>query len=219
MERISWGKIQNPVRGLLHGSAALMSVVGLIILATVGVEATVKIALLVYGVSLVGLYTTSSLYHCVPWSETWKDRFQKLDHTWIYVLVAGTCTPLLVASLDGLWTWAGLLFIWGLTAMGAFREFWPRVRRRWSVYVQITLGALTLIPVALMLRAMEPAPRALTAIGSVVYLVGLVLFVNRRPLLFPRIFSHHEVWHVFVVTASIAHFLAVWQVAVAAPFV
>ncbi|HUO45441.1 MAG TPA: hemolysin III family protein [Acidimicrobiia bacterium] len=213
MERISWGKIQNPIRGLLHGTAALVSVIGLVVLATLGVEAAIKIALLVYGVSLVGLYTTSSLYHCVPWSDSWKARFRKLDHTLIYALVAGTCTPLLVAVVDGLWTWAGLLFIWGLAAMGAFREFWPRVRRRWSFYVQMTLGALTLIPVALMLRAMEPAPRALTVIGSAVYLIGLALFVKGRPLLFPRIFSHHEVFHIFVVTASIAHFLAVWQVA------
>jgi hemolysin III len=212
MERISWGKMQNPVRGVLHGTAAVVSVVGLVLLAMLPVSPGVKVALIVYGVSLIGLFATSSLYHCVPWSPEWKSRFQQLDHTLIYVLVAGTCTPLLVAVLDGLWVWVGLLFIWGLAAVGAVREFWPRTRRRWSVTVQMLLGTLTLGPVLLMLSTMQLGPMIFTIIGSVLYLVGLALFVQGRPILSPRIFSHHEVFHVFVVAAAVAHFLAVWQV-------
>ncbi|HKX74015.1 MAG TPA: hemolysin III family protein [Acidimicrobiia bacterium] len=212
MQRVSWGKMQNPIRGVLHGSAAGVSIVGLVFLLTRGGSVTVRGALAVYGLSLVALYTTSSLYHSVPWNSVWKARWQKLDHTLIYVLVAGTATPLLVMMLSGWWLLTGLLLLWGLAGMGAMKEFWPRTRKRWSLALQMVLGGFALVPVARMLVEMQPTAAALTLSGSVVYLGALAAFVRRRPVLAPRIFSYHEVFHVFVVVASVVHFLAVLQV-------
>ena len=93
-ERLTFGKMQNPVRGFLHGAAAAASLVGTVLLWTRGAgDVSRQLALLVFGVSLLALYTVSSLYHSVPWREPWKARMQRLDHAMIYVLVAGTYTP------------------------------------------------------------------------------------------------------------------------------
>jgi len=212
MDRVALGRMQNPVRGILHGSAAVASVAAAALLVELTLNRSLRIALLIYGSSLVGLYLTSALYHSVPWGAIWRARFQRLDHTMIHVLVAATCTPLLLAILDGRWLRFGLMVIWGLVVVGAIREFFPRLRRPWTLALQILIGAVALGPVGMMLMRMERIPLILTIGGGVIYLVGLVAFVTGRPRLFPRIFSHHEMWHVVVIIASAAHFLAVWTV-------
>lgn len=204
--------MQNPVRGILHGSAAVASVAAVALLEELSRNRSLRIALLIYGFSLIGLYLTSALYHSVPWSAIWRARFQRLDHTMIHVLVAATCTPLLLVILDGRWERFGLAFIWGLVLVGAIREFFPKLRGPWTLALQIFIGAVALGPVGMMLMRMDRIPLILTIGGGVIYLVGLVAFVTGRPRLFPRIFSHHEMWHVVVIIASAAHFLAVWTV-------
>lgn len=209
MERISLGKMQNPVRGLLHGSAALVSVVGVIaLIASADGPGLVSVAI-VYGVALVGVFTTSTLYHCLPWSVVWKARFQRLDHTWIYALVAATFTALLVGSLDGPAVGIGVTLIWGIGVLGALKEYRPRTRNKVTLLAQVALGAGLMAPLFLMLGAMEPKLFVLTVTGSIAYLVGMLMMIRHWPRLLPRIFSYHEVFHIIVIAAAVTHFLAV----------
>jgi hemolysin III len=209
MERISLGKMQNPVRGLLHGSAALVSVVGVTaLIASADGPGLVSVAI-VYGVALVGVFTTSTLYHCLPWSVVWKARFQRLDHTWIYALVAATFTALLVGSLDGPAVGIGVALIWGIGALGALKEYRPRTRNKVTLLAQVALGAGLMAPLFLMLGAMEPKLFVLTVAGSIAYLVGMLMMIRHWPPLLPRIFSYHEVFHIIVIAAAVTHFLAV----------
>ena len=212
MERISFGRMQNPIRGLLHGSAALASIVAVIalILSADG-PGFVSVAV-IYGVALVGVFTTSTLYHCLPWSPVWKARWQRLDHTWIYALVAATCTALLVGSLDGPPVGIGISLIWGIGALGALKEFLPRTRNRWTLLTQIALGAGLVAPMVLMLSGMEPRLLGLTVVGSIAYLVGMLMLIRHWPRLLPRIFSYHEVFHIIVIAAAVTHFVAVREV-------
>lgn len=200
--------IQNPVRAVLHGVAAIVSIFGSLLL----VQKEGNGALVVYGAALVGMYSTSTLYHAVPWSPSWKSRMQRLDHTFIYLLVVGTFTALAVGVLAGLWLWSALFLLWALAAVGVGREFLAAFRRRWSLTVQLGLGALALIPVFYLFREIDGSVQLLTIVGGVVYLGGLAMFVNRWPRMFPRVFGFHELFHVLVIVASIAHFSAVWQV-------
>lgn len=206
------GAMDNPVRGLLHGSAAVISVAGLVALWRAGSPGVLLATSTVYGFALVALYATSSLYHSVPWQEKWKARLQQLDHTMIYLLVAATFTPLLVAAVDGPWVAVGLIGAWGLAALGLAREFWVRRGRRSLLVMQIAAGSLCLVPMWLTLGSLDLASSVLVVIGGAVYLIGMVMFVNDFPRLVPGIFSHHELWHVLVIVASIAHFVAVWRV-------
>jgi hemolysin III len=205
--------MQNPVRGILHGTAALVSLVGLVALATRALDDPSRFwSLLVFGGALVAMYTTSSLYHSVPWSPGWKSWLQRVDHILIYALFAATFTPLAVAMLDGVWLAVALSLAWGLAALGAAKELWPRMRNRATLAVQMAVGALALIPLWDLLTRMAPMPAALIVGGGVLYLAGVLMLVNGWPRLFPRVFSTHEVFHIMVVLASIAHFVAVLQV-------
>lgn len=102
MERITLGRMQNPVRGGLHGAAALASIVGLVNLIVRTADNLPSMwSMVFFGVSLIALYTTSSLYHSVPWNGTWKNRMQRLDHSMIFVLIAGSFTPIAYNVLTG----------------------------------------------------------------------------------------------------------------------
>ena len=204
--------MQNPVRGFLHGTAALVSVVGLIALAASAQGPGRVTVAIIYGVALVGVFTTSTLYHCLPWSTAWKARFQRLDHTWIYALVAATFTALLVGTLDGPVVGIGIALIWGIGVLGALKEFWPRTRNRWTLLIQIELGAALMAPLWLMLDVMHAKLLGLTVAGSIAYLAGMIMMIRHWPRLLPRIFSYHEVFHVIVIAAAVTHFLAVREV-------
>jgi hemolysin III len=208
IERLTLGKMQNPVRGFLHGTAAIASAVGAIFLWQEGAgDLRRAMPLLVFALSLVGLYTGSSLYHSVPWSRVWKERMQRLDHSMIYIVVAGTCTPLACIVLDGWLRWVALGTAWGIALVGILQKvFLPKVGDWFSITLQTTQGWLAL-PLFVPLAHRLPYPALLlTALGGIVYTVGMVCLVTERPRLWPRIFSHHEVFHICVVSGSALHY-------------
>lgn len=212
MDRIALGRMQNPIRGLLHGSAALVSVVGVIALVGSARGAGKASVAIIYGITLIGVFTTSTLYHCMPWSETWKDRFQRLDHSWIYALVAATFTVFLVGTLEGPVMGIGIFLIWGIGILGALKEVLPRTRTKWTLMIQLQFGAALMAPLWVMLGVMQPRLLGLTVAGSIAYLIGMLMMIRHWPQLAPRIFSYHEVFHIIVIAAALTHFLAVLEV-------
>ena len=207
-ERLTLGRMQNPVRGILHGMAAVASAVGAVFLCGhCSGDSSRQLAALVFGLSLVGLYTGSSLYHSVPWKRVWKERMQRVDHSMIYILVAGTYTPFACIVLDGWLRWAALGTAWGIALVGILQKiFLPKVGDWFSITLQTTQGWLAL-PLFVPLAHRLPYPALLlTALGGILYTVGMVCLVTERPRLWPRVFSHHEVFHVCVVAGSAAHY-------------
>lgn len=212
MTVLQLGNMQNPVRGFLHGSAAVAAVAGLVALLVRSNGPALTTAVAIYGASLIAMYVTSATYHSVPWGEKWKARLQVLDHTFIYVLVAGTFTPLLVAATRAPWLILGLAGIWGLAALGLAREVTNGPAQRAILRLQVMAAFLVILPTLTMLSELETAVAVLTLAGGAVYLLGTFFFVRRRPRLAPGVFSHHEFFHVVVIIASVLHFLAIWQV-------
>lgn len=204
--------MHNPVRGFLHGTAALVSVAGLIALITRSEGAGMTAASTLYGATLIVMYSTSALYHSVPWQPTWKSRFQKLDHTFIYAVVAGTFTPLMIGAGETVWVVLGLSGIWALAALGLSKELIHGPLRRVLLPLQFLAVAVTVAPLWVTLNRIDNTAAVLTVVGGVLYLLGVLLFVNDRPRLAPRVFSHHEFFHVVVIVASVLHFIAVWRV-------
>jgi hemolysin III len=214
MERITLGRMQNPVRGFLHGGAALASVIGMITLMVRNRgNGWVTLALVVYGGSLVMMFTTSSLYHSVPWSERWKGRMRRLDHTGIFLVVAGSYTPFAVVALDGAWQWGSLLVVWGMGLAGIVIKFVERrVRLGLSVTLQSVMGWGAVIPMIELARRLGGETVAWLALGGVLYTAGMIFMLTNWPKLAPRIFSHHELFHVLVIGGALTHFLVVLQV-------
>jgi hemolysin III len=201
----------HPVRGLLHGSAAVVALVGAIILFAIAPgDGWRRITFLVFGLSLVGLFTVSSLYHSIPWREAHKQRMQRLDHVMIYVLIAGTFTPLAAIVLDGWIRVMTLVVQWGIVAVGGLEKtLRPTPSRNLSVALQTTQGWLGLLLLWPLSSRLPWTALALIGLGGLFYTVGMVLLVTNRPRLWPRTFSYHEVFHILVVAAASLHFAAI----------
>lgn len=210
--RITLGRMQNPVRGFLHGSAALVAVAGTIVLVAMASSLGGRIALAVYGLGLVALYTTSSLYHSIPWRETWKKRMQRLDHAMIFVLIAATLTPIAAIVLDGWVRIASLGGAWFIAAAGVGHHLLLRNQHfHLSIGLMVTMGWLSVPLMFPMANRAGGALVAFIAAGGIIYTIGMVIVVTNRPRLWPRVFSSHELFHVFVVTASVLHFAAIYR--------
>jgi len=211
MQRIMLGKMLNPVRGFMDATAAVASLAALVVLVVLTAHDLPRmLSMIVYSLSLVALYTTSALYHSIPWRPRWKQRMQRLDHSMIFVLVAGSFTPIAFNVLNGAWRVTVLAVVWAVAVVGVVQKVvWPRVRQWFSVTLQTSLGWFVLVPFLELVRRLSGGAIILIAAGGILYTIGMILFTMRRPRFAPRVFSYHEVFHVFVISASLLHFLAV----------
>ena len=211
-DRLTLGRMQNPVRGILHGLAAILSAAGAVFLwLRAAPDVSRQIPLLVFALSLVLLYTVSGLYHSVPWQQVWKRRMQRLDHAMIYVLVAGTYTAVALILLDGPWREITLGVVGAVTLIGiAQKAFWPDVGNWFSITLQVFTGWLALLLVIPLARQLPSPALVLMAAGGLLYTLGS-LFLAVKPRLWHRVFSYHEAFHLFVVAGSATHYgLAFW---------
>lgn len=210
--------MQNPIRGFLHGGAAIATLIGLVFLLVRAWGSPAAITgSLIFGIAMLVMYVVSSLYHSIPWSETWKTRLQRADHSMIYLMVAGTFTPIAIAALDGpaLATCLGL--IWGIGVTGILlKTFLPGVRTWLSVTLQLSMGWVAMFWMPRIIDTLGVGAVVLILVGGLFYTVGAVIFMTKRPRLLPRSFSYHELFHVFVVTASAFHFSAIFVYAIPA---
>ncbi len=218
MERLTLGRMQNPIRGFLHGSAAIAAVVGLFVLLNQAWGNTAAaVGSLVFGLAMLAMYTVSSLYHSVPWSSEWKVRLQRVDHSMIFLLVAGTFTPIAIATIDGVALVIVLCLLWTTAVTGIIlKVFLPNVKTSLSVTLQLVMGWSALILMPWVLSRLGVGAVVLIALGGLCYTVGAVVFMSKRPRLFPKTFSYHELFHVLVIAGTAFHFLAVYWYAIPA---
>lgn len=218
MDRLTLGKMQNPIRGFLHGSAAVATLVGLVFLIVRAWGSAAALAgVLIFGLALLVMYTVSSLYHSIPWGKTWKTRLQRVDHSMIYLVVAGTFTPIAIAALDGVSLAVSLSVLWGMAATGVFlKSLLPNVKTWLSVSLQLAMGWIAIAWVPRIVDELGLGAVVLILLGGLSYTVGAVIFLTKRPKLLPRSFSYHELFHLLVVTASVLHFMAIWLYAIPA---
>ncbi|MCP4308070.1 MAG: hemolysin III family protein [bacterium] len=210
--RWTLGRMQNPVRGFLHGGAAITSVVGTTFLVIRAPHWPARTAAIVFGIGLLGLFTASSLYHSIPWRDVWKLRMQRLDHSMIFVLIAASYTPIAVMILEGTWRWIALIVAWGIALVGILnRVFAPMDRHVFSFSLMLILGWLSVPIMFPLAQRAGAAAVVLMAIGGGLYTVGMIFKVTRWPKLWPRVFSAHELFHVFVVAASVFHWTATYR--------
>jgi hemolysin III len=204
--------MQNPVRGLLHGIAAVLSLVGTVLLVVRAENGKALIASIVFGSALLALYTTSSLYHSVPWREAWKRRMQRLDHAMIFVLIAATYTPMVLLMLGGWWQWVALSTAWGIALVGIIQRMLGSMDRHVLSFTLMLVQGWLAVPIMVPLASRAGTGAVvLIAIGGALYTVGMVFKVTGWPRLWPRVFSAHELFHVFVVAASALHWTATYR--------
>jgi hemolysin III len=211
VDRVTWGRVQNPVRGVLHGSAAIFALVGLVaLLRGAHGRAEVLAGVLIFGAALTAMFAVSAMYHSIPWSAGWKRRMQRIDHSLIFTVVAGTFTPLGMVVLDGGLRIAALALVWGIALIGIALKFLLSEEKTWlSITLQMTMGWTALIWLPWIQARFGWGAVILILAGGACYTLGMILFATKRPRLFPRIFSYHEVFHLLVIAGSSFHFWAI----------
>jgi hemolysin III len=205
--------MREPVNALTHLLGAVLAAIGMVILVVNGAgngSARQVVAFAIFGASLVLLYTTSGIYHALNLSERGMGVLRKLDHIMIYVLIAGTYTPLCLALLRGaLGLWM-LVIVWAIALIGIFQKlFWMGAPRWFSTVLYLSMGWAAL---AVAKPVLDAAPLGFSVwiiVGGLFYTIGAVVYATKRPDPIPGVFGFHEIWHLFVMAGSFSHYWAV----------
>ena len=203
------------LRGWLHLVCFFLAIPAGVLLVTLASSAHGRIGALVYAVGLVALFGVSGTYHRGRWSDAGRRLMQKLDHGTIFVMIAGSYTPLCLLVLEGWVRWTMLAVAWTGAAAGFVLSFTGgRVSRIAKGTLYIALGWVSLLAAPQLWHNLSATELVLIAGGGVLYTVGSVFRLTRWPDPFPRVFGYHEVWHVLVVVAVVCHFAAITSVVV-----
>lgn len=193
---------------LTHGLGVLLSVVGLVVLVTMAsLEAGVWhiVGSAVFGVSLIVLYTASTLFHSFPQPAA-RAVFSVLDHSAIFLLIAGTYTPFLLVNLQGPWGWSLFGVIWSIAVFGIGLRLVVRERpTRLFVALYIAMGWAALVAIKPIVALVPTGGLVLLVAGGLAYTAGVVFYLWRR------LPYNHAVWHLFVLAGSAFHFVAVYR--------
>lgn len=204
-------KLREPVNGLTHLGGAILALAGLIALWIIGWSTPAKIiALTVYGLSLVAMFSASATYHMVHARDRVIEILRKVDHSAIYLLIAGTYTPFCILAFTGFWQWGLLSIIWSLAALGiAVKIFIIRAPRWLNAGIYLLMGWLCLAAIGEMLAVLPIGVLTWMLVGGITYTLGAVVYITKIFNFVPGVFGFHEVWHIFVLLAAAAHFIAV----------
>jgi hemolysin III len=208
-------KLREPVNSLTHWGGAILALAGLIALLIVGWGTPAKIvSLIIYGVSLIFLFSASATYHMVRAKDKVLEIFRKIDHAAIYFLIAGTYTPFCINAFTGFWKWGMLITIWSLAIIGiGVKVFIIRVPRWLNAGIYLAMGWLCVGASGQLLAALPAWVLTWLIIGGVIYTLGAIVYITKIFNFVPGVFGFHEVWHIFVLLAAAAHYVAVIGVA------
>ena len=167
---------------------------------------------LLYGISLISLYTASTVYHWLPLSDEDGLMYRKIDHMMIYVLIAGTYTPICLISLRGPWGWSLLISIWILAIGGIVLKSISMKIPRWiSTAIYIIMGWLVVIAFYPLKNTVPFTGMIWLIGGGIFYTVGAVFYAKKWPKFNCKWFGFHELFHLFVIAGSVCHFWLMYQ--------
>jgi len=202
---------QRPLlRGYFHALAAGAAVAGLVGLVLLADSARAYVAGAVFATSLILLYLTSSTYHSITWGRRMRAVMKRLDHSMIFVLIAGTYTPFCLLVLNDAWGIGVLSVVWGFAGAGILlKVVWPGAPRWLGVTIYASAGWMGVVAGWPASDWFELWPLLLLVTGGLLYTIGGVIYALRRPDPFPRVFGYHEVFHLLVIAGSALHYTLV----------
>jgi len=206
-------KFRNPFSGLSHLAAAVVSVAGLLMLIIPSLNETVKlVSLSIYGVSLVSLFAFSAAYHLTIAEPETILILRKLDHSAIFILIAGTYTPLCLNLFSGFWKYGLLIIIWTIAAVGIILKIFFIHAPRWvSAGIYLLMGWIAVFGINEIVTALPIGAIIWLALGGLFFTIGAIIYSFKLMNFIPDVFGFHEVWHLFVILGCLSHFILVYK--------
>jgi hemolysin III len=205
------GVLPRPLwRGRLHQAGFVLAVPAGVLLIASSRSGAARVAAAMFVASLLALFGASATYHVGNWAPAVKARLQRLDHAMIFVLIAGSYTPVTLLALGHTWGVTFLVLAWTIAVGGAVLAIWHiDTIHRYAAYIYIGFGWLLVLALPAVLHALTTAELALLVAGGVLYTVGAIGLWLRRPDPNPLIFGYHEVWHAMTLVAAGCHYALV----------
>jgi hemolysin III len=202
------------LRGVIHSVSAPAAAIVAILLWRAATPGLPRLSVAVFGLGLIGLFTTSGLYHLPRWPARIAKQLARADVAMIQLFIAASFTPVAVHTLSGAWRTWSLIVAWTIAIIGAVVAASPLKGPRWlTVAAYSSFGALAAIPLLNIIDVLPLHGVLLILAGGAVYLVGGVVYALRAPDPWPSWFGFHEVFHVLVVAGGALHVTAIWRYA------
>lgn len=211
MSNVLVQKIDKPLmRGRFHQAAAFMSFGACLMLLDLCSNASQFLATTVYSLSLVGLFACSATYHRIQWQEKARAVMRRLDHAAIFMLIAGTMTPLFLMTLSGASGSRAIALIWIVAIIGIGQAvFWINAPKWLAAVLYVGAGWLGFPYLSQMSLVIGSRGVTLVLAGGILYTVGAVIYAFKRPDPWPRVFGYHEIFHLLVAIAAACHFILI----------
>lgn len=194
------------INTITHGLGTVVVLTGIVLL---GMSAHASgtlmlISVMIYGFSLLTMYVASTLYHAAT-NDRAKLFFRRLDYCSIYLLIAGTYTPLMLFAVGGAWGWGILIAVWTLAGIGIIIKcFTMKECGGLSLYLHLLMGWLCLLCIRSLFSGLTTLGLICMIAGGVFYMAGILFFLDERPY-------RHAIWHLFVLAGTSSHFITVWE--------
>ena len=199
------------LRGVSHQWAAIVSVAAGVLLLVLSPHGQARLAAGIYALAMTALFATSAVYHRVNWgSVAARMRMRRLDHSMIFVLIAGTYTPFALLALDGTLSDVILIIVWAGAVAGILLHLaWSDAPKAVTVIPYIALGWVAVASFPSLAGAIGPVAISLVALGGLLYTVGAVIYALGKPDPVPGVFGYHEVCHALGIAAAARHYAAI----------
>lgn len=207
--------IREPINGLTHLAGAVLSFVALIamvIKASITTSSPLSItAVIIFGISMILLYAASATYHMVIARDKVIDFLRRLDHSMIFILIAGTYTPFCLISLKGVTGWLLFSLVTGIAVLGVvFKLVWFHCPRWLSTSLYIGMGWLMIFFAAPLSDSLHSGGLFFLILGGILYTIGGVIYGAKPKFLEMKYWGYHEIFHIFILLGTLAHFLSVF---------
>lgn len=202
-------RAKDPFSSYSHMVGILLSIMGFGILMTrTNGSARLAAGFMIYGATLILLYSASTVYHWASLSPRGDDWLRRFDHIAIFLLIAGSYTPVALVTLRGGWGWSVFAAVWSLALAGTVLKIaCPHLPRTLSAGLYVGMGWLSVLVLPSLMQRIPLAGLSWLVGGGLAYTIGAVIYSLERPDPFPEVFGHHEVFHLFVLAGSVLQFV------------
>jgi hemolysin III len=203
-------RVKPRLRGVFHQYAFFVSLASGTLLVLLAATPRASVAAAIYAASVSALFGVSALYHRITWNGPARRRLRRLDHAMIFLLIAGTYTPVGLLVLDGTLATVVLAVVWGGAVAGTVLEVvWTGAPRWLGGTIYLALGWVAVVAMPQLFAQLGVAGGLLIVAGGLVYSAGAAVYALRRPDPVPAVLGYHEVFHLLVIAGVAAHFLAI----------